>query len=193
MIHNEFQEVTMNNLSYISSSATIGKNVSIGRFCVIEDNVVLEDGVILEDYALVQSESRIGARTKVGTYCKVGHNVSIGSDCSFTSYCEIRDNCHLGSHVSMGSRCTLSANTNVGDGAIMKYAFVLADTPVLSKNNEKVSGSIGARTKFGANVTVMPGVHIGDDAEIGACSQVRHNVPNGQIWFGNPAKYLRDS
>ena len=41
--------------------------------------------------------------------------------------------------------------------------------------------------KIGANVTVMPGVTIHRNAVIGACSQVRHDVPEGETWFGNPA------
>ena len=183
----------MNSICHVSDSAVLGEGVRIGRFCVVEDGVILGDHVVLEDFALVQAGSRIGARTKVGTYCKVGQNVVIGSDCSFTSFCEIRDNCRLGDHVGMGSRCTLSANTVVGSGTIMKYAFVVTDTPVLSKNSEKVVGNIGERARFGANVTIMPGVSIGNDVEIGACSQVRHDVPDGQVWFGNPARYFRDS
>ena len=42
--------------------------------------------------------------------------------------------------------------------------------------------------KFGANVTVMPGLCIGPNATIGACSQVRHDVPKDETWYGNPAQ-----
>jgi acetyltransferase-like isoleucine patch superfamily enzyme len=37
----------------------------------------------------------------------------------------------------------------------------------------------------------MPGLVIGRYAEIGACSQVRHNVPDNEIWYGNPAKFYK--
>lgn len=36
----------------------------------------------------------------------------------------------------------------------------------------------------------MPGVHIEDDAIIGAGSVVTHDVPTGEVWAGNPAHYL---
>lgn len=177
--------------TYISPTATLGNNVRIGHFVVIEDNVAIGDDAIIEDFALIQSGARIGQSTKIGTYCKVGRNVVIGDHGSFTSYCEIRDNCVLGHKVSMGSRCTLSAGTRVDDGVIMKYGFVVTDTPVLLRNNEKTVGQLGARSRYGANVVLMPGVSVGENSEIGACSQVRCDVPDNEVWYGNPAKFYR--
>jgi UDP-2-acetamido-3-amino-2,3-dideoxy-glucuronate N-acetyltransferase len=178
--------------SFISPLATLGSDVRIGRFCIVEDGVELADGVVLEDYAMVQAGSRIGARTKIGTYTKVGRGVRIGADCSFTSFCEIRDQCQLGDRVLMGSRGTLSAGTVVEDEVVMKYAFVVTDTPDLLKNNEKSPGRLKRKSRFGASVVIMPSVTIGENAEIGACSQVRKDVPDNQVWFGTPAKYYRE-
>ncbi|MFL6625285.1 MAG: hypothetical protein ACJ8IK_02145 [Burkholderiaceae bacterium] len=178
--------------SYVSPNATLGAGVTIGRFCIVEDGVTLADGVVLEDYAMVQAGARIGARTKIGTYTKIGRDVRIGEDCSFTSFCEIRDRCDLGDRVLMGSRGTLSAGTVVEDEVVMKYAFVVTDTPDLQKNNEKSVGRLKRKSRFGASVVIMPSVTIGENAEIGACSQVRKDVPDNEVWFGTPAKYYRD-
>ena len=178
--------------SFVSPQAILGADVKIGRFCIVEDGVELADGVVLEDYAMVLAGARIGARTKIGTYTKIGREVRIGADCSFTSFCEIRDNCELGDRVLMGSRGTLSAGTVVEDEVVMKYAFVVTDTPDLQKNNEKSVGRLKRKSRFGASVVIMPSVVIGENAEIGACSQVRKDVPDNQVWFGTPAKYYRD-
>jgi acetyltransferase-like isoleucine patch superfamily enzyme len=181
------------NGSLVSERAQLGRNVRIGRFCIVEDGVELADDVVLEDYAMVLAGARIGPRTKIGTYTKIGRKVSIGADCSFTSFCEIRDDCQLGDRVLMGSRGTLSAGTIVEDEVVMKYAFVVTDTPDLRKNNEKSVGRLKRRSRFGASVVIMPSVTIGENAEIGACSQVRKDVPDNQVWFGTPAKYYRES
>ena len=37
---------------------------------------------------------------------------------------------------------------------------------------------------------VLPGVTIGKNAVIGAQSLVSKNIPNGEIWAGNPAKMI---
>jgi acetyltransferase-like isoleucine patch superfamily enzyme len=181
----------MDNFSLISEKATVPASVRIGRFCLVEDDVVLGGDVVLEDYAMVLRGARIGAGTKVGTYTKVGKDVVIGSRCSFTSFCEIRDGCRLGDNVVMGSRGTLSAGTVVEDDVVMKYAFVVTDTPDLTRNDQKVTGVLKRGSRFGASVVIMPGVCIGANAEIGANSQVRKDVPDNEVWFGTPARFYR--
>jgi len=92
----------------------------------------------------------------------------------------------------MGSRCTLSSGTIVEDDVIIKYGFVAADTPVLAENEKKATCTLKRGSRYGANVTVMPAVTVGSNSEIGACSQVRIDVPDGEVWFGSPARYFRD-
>jgi UDP-2-acetamido-3-amino-2,3-dideoxy-glucuronate N-acetyltransferase len=178
-------------MSYVSKSANVHETVKIGRFCIIEDGAVLEQGVTLGDYVLVQCNANIGKNTKINSYTKVGAEATIGENCNFTCYCEIREKCKLGNNVTMGSRCTLSAGTVIEDNVVMKYSFVVTDTPDLNKNNEKQTGYIKAGAKFGASVVIMPNVTIGRNAEIGACSQVRKSVPDDEVWFGIPAKFYR--
>jgi acetyltransferase-like isoleucine patch superfamily enzyme len=148
--------------SVISEKAKIGENVKIGHFCIIEDDVIIGDNTTI-----------------------------IGSNCKFTAYCEIRDNVKVGNGTTFGSRCTISANGIIGDNVTIKYGFVLTDTPVLEKGDEKIVGYIGDNTLIGANVTLMPGFNIGKNATIGACSQVRNNVGDNEIWFGSPAKLFK--
>jgi putative colanic acid biosynthesis acetyltransferase WcaF len=51
--------------------------------------------------------------------------------------------------------------------------------------------TIGARAFLGARTFVMPGVTIGDDCIIGACSVVTKDTPSGMICCGNPCRVVR--
>lgn len=159
--------------SVISKKAKIGVNVKIGHFCIVEDG------------------ASIGDNSDLGDYCIVRKNAKIGSHCKFTAYCEIRQNVVIGDRTTMGSRCTISANALIGKDVVIKYGFVLTDTPKLSENEKKTVGEIGDGVLIGANVTIMPGVSIGQKALIGANSQVRTNVPKREVWYGVPAKYFK--
>ena len=175
----------------IEKGVVVGDNVIVENFVLLRSNVRLDDRVSVGEYSTVQSGSKIGTGTKIGTYTKVGQNVIMGENCKFTSFCEIRDDCRLGNNVSMGSRGTLSASTTVEDDVVMKYSFVVTDTPVLGKEKDKIVGTLKRGSRFGANVTIMPGVNIGENSEIGACSQVRNNVPDNEVWYGNPAHFFK--
>ena len=157
----------------ISDKATLGENTEIHPLALVEENVV------------------IGRDTKIGPFCIIRKGATIGNGCKFTAYCEIRENVRIGNRTSFGSRCTISANGVVGSDVAVKYSFVLTDTPNLEEDGEKIVGSIGDGALIGANVTLMPGFSIGKNAIIGACSQVRSNVGDNEIWYGNPAKLFK--
>ena len=91
----------------------------------------------------------------------------------------------------MGSRCTISANAIIGSNVVIKYGFVLTDTPDLENGSFKSVKGIGNNTLIGANVTLMPGFAIGENCIIGACSQVRKNVPDNEVWIGSPAQFFK--
>jgi acetyltransferase-like isoleucine patch superfamily enzyme len=57
---------------------------------------------------------------------------------------------------------------------------------------ECAGGAIVRRlARIGANVTVLPGVEIGEGALIGAGSVVLANVPAGMVAVGNPARVIK--
>lgn len=74
----------------------------------------------------------------------------------------IGDDVQIGSHVSIYSESTI-------DG-------------------KKGRVEIGKGAKIGTHSTVMPGVKIGEYATVGAHSLVNRNIPEGETWFGVPAK-----
>lgn len=51
---------------------------------------------------------------------------------------------------------------------------------------------VGNNVWFGANVSVLPGVTIGDNTIIGAGSVVNKDIPSGVIAVGNPCRVIRE-
>lgn len=49
---------------------------------------------------------------------------------------------------------------------------------------------IGNNCFIGIRSTILPGVSIGDNCIIGAGSVVTKNVPDGEVWAGNPARFI---
>lgn len=140
--------------------------------------------------AIVGKNVKFGENIKLGPFVVVDDDVEMGNNVQMKAFCEIRGGSKIGNNVSLGSRCTLANDTIIDDDVIIKYGCVFTDTPKLSEK-KRTPCHIKSGSKFGANVTIMPGITIGQNAEIGACSQVRHDVPDDEIWIGNPAKFFK--
>ena len=118
----------------------------------------------------------------------------IGKDASLT----IGDNvgisgaaivCHerisIGSHVEIGMNCVIY-DTDFHDLDYRRRAMIPEDySGVVSK-----PVTIGDHVFIGAHSTILKGVTIGDKAIIGAGSVVAKSVPAGEIWAGNPARFI---
>ena len=51
--------------------------------------------------------------------------------------------------------------------------------------------SVGRNTWFGANVTVLPGVTIGEDCVVGANTLVTTDIPDKSLVLGSPGRVVR--
>lgn len=51
--------------------------------------------------------------------------------------------------------------------------------------------TIGNRVFIGAGTVVLPGVNIGNDVIIGANSTVTKDIPDGCVYAGNPARFIK--
>ena len=89
--------------------------------------------------------------------------------------------------IRVGKQCAIGPNCYITDHDHgTKLELPPLAQPLVSKPTQ-----IGDRVWLGANVTVLKGVTIGNDAVIGAGSVVTKNIPEGAIAVGVPAKVTR--
>ena len=87
----------------------------------------------------------------------------------------------LGDGVMIGPNCSLiTVGHPVNDHEMRRGGWEIAK-PI----------SVGANTWFGANVTVMPGVTIGENCVIGACALVTRDIPDNSLVLGQPGRVVR--
>ena len=90
---------------------------------------------------------------------------------------------------------TIGDNVKIGGGVcIYDTDFHSLDSEVRLNGDTDIKSKpvvIGKRVFVGGHSIILKGVSIGDDAVIGAGSVVAKNVPSGEIWAGNPAKFIR--
>lgn len=117
------------------------------------------------------------------TYFRYPSKIFIGNDTSINRGCELYC-AHLaeGGTITIGNNCALGPNVKILAGG---HDYSTLEIPV-------VAGPvlIDDHVWIGANVTVLPGVHIGEGAVIGAGALVSRDIPAYVIAVGCPAKVI---
>lgn len=92
----------------------------------------------------------------------------------------------IGNNVMIGGGCTIVDS----DFHTMDYSkwFSPKDKELM----ERKEVQIGDNVFLGANCFILKGVHIGNGAVLAAGSVVTKNIPENQIWGGNPAKFIKN-
>jgi len=120
---------------------------------------------------------------------EIGDDVSIGSHAVVEHHVRIAHGCRIHSNAFIPEYSVLEAGAWVGPNVVLTNAVY----PLGHGSKENLRGPIlreGA--KVGANATVLPGIVIGRDALVGAGAVVVHDVPDGKVVVGNPARIVRD-
>ena len=94
-------------------------------------------------------------------------------------------------HISIGKNVNIGGGTKILDSDFhsLKYSLREKDGTEIHVNSLPITIKDGVF--IGANVTIIKGVTIGEEAVIGIASVVTKNVPAGEIWAGNPARFIR--
>lgn len=107
-------------------------------------------------------------------------------------------NITLGKRVFINSGCTFQDQGGVviGDDSLIGHNTVLATlnhdlAPNRRADMHPAPVVIGRNVWIGSNVTVLPGVTIGDNAVVAAASVVTKDVPENSVVVGAPARVVR--
>ena len=109
-----------------------------------------------------------------------GKNISLGKRVFINSGCRFQDQ----GGIAIGDDCLIGHNAVIAtlhhDIHPGRRADLIPSRVVIERN-----------VWLGANVTVLPGVTIGEDSVIGAGSVVTRNIPARTIAVGSPARVVR--
>lgn len=115
-------------------------------------------------------------------YCDYGFHISVGDHFYTNHNCTILDGAKVrfGDYVFIAPNCVFSTAGHAIDAAQRDKGLEIA-LPI----------TVGSHVWIGANVSVLPGVTIGDNTIIGAGSVVTKDIPSGVVAVGNPCRVLR--
>lgn len=113
-----------------------------------------------------------GINTYWGDNCYSNFNLTLVDDAEI----------HIGDYVMFGPGVTLCTVGHPIEPSLRYPKIAQFGIPI----------TIGNGVWIGANVTVMPGVSIGDNTVIGAGSLILKDIPANCVAFGSPCKVIRE-
>lgn len=132
--------------------------------------------------------------TRIWQFCVIFPNCEIGDNCNICA------NVLIENEVKIGNNVTIKSGVQVWDGVEIEDNVFIGPNVTFTNDCYPKSGNhnyIMLKTKIcngasiGANSTILPGITIGKGSLIGAGSVVVKDVPDGELWLGNPARFIR--
>lgn len=184
------KEAVIGNNVYIGPYTVIGK-CKIGDDCVIDSNVRIYDGVVLGERCEIKAGAVLGGagfgfekdeqgnrfrfpqvgRLLIGNDVEVGANTCIDrgalSDTIIGDYTKINNLCHI------------AHNNRIGRNVVITGCVNISGSNVIDDN-----------VWIAPNASIRGFVHLGEGCTVGMGAVVTKDIPDGEIWVGNPAKQM---
>lgn len=202
----------------IASSAKIDDSAYIGPGCVVADDVRIGPRTVLEGNNFIGANCAIAAdahlfpnvvlypRTQLGLRVRIHAGTVIGSDgfgyvldqgvhrkVPQIGHVLIHDDVEIGANVTV-DRGALGP-TVIGRGSKIDNLVQIAHNVVIGENCLVIAqAGIAGSTRLG-NYVILAGqvglaghLKLGDRVTVAAQSGVMHDIPDGEKWFGTPAR-----
>lgn len=141
----------------------------------------------------VSADATIGARTRVWQFAVIIGNVQIGSDCNICAHTLIEEGARIGDRVTLKSGVYVWSGVTLEDDVFCGPNATFTNDP---RPRSRIKPEAFAQTRvcsgasLGAGSVILPGVTIGRNALVGAGAVVTKDIPEGEVWAGNPARRL---
>jgi UDP-2-acetamido-3-amino-2,3-dideoxy-glucuronate N-acetyltransferase len=151
--------------------------------CRIADDVVLGKDVQIHAFVNLYG-CTIGNGTRLGTFVEIQKGATVGAHCKISSHTFVCE------------------GVAIGDGVFVGHGVMFTNTILPRATNETgglqteadwemVRTIVEDRVSIGSGSVILCGITLGRDAVIGAGAVVTKDVPAGEVWVGNPARFLR--
>ncbi|WP_288084701.1 acyltransferase [Xylanibacter rodentium] len=138
--------------------------------------------------------ANIGEGTNIWQFCVVFPKARIGRNCNICANVLIENDVVIGDNVTVKSGVQLWDGLEIEDNVFIgpNVTFTNDLFPRSKVYPEKFERTVIKRgASIGANSTIIAGHTIGKNAMIGAGSIVTKDIPDNELWFGTPAKFVK--
>ena len=179
----------------VEKNVTIGKNVIIEDFCIIGKypgqssfkNTNIGNDSIIRSGTYIYNGNKIGINFSTGNKVNIREDNIIKDNVSIGTLTNIEHNIFIGNNVRIHSQAFIPEFSKIEDNAWIGPNVVLTNALYPNNKNSKKNlkgPKICVNAKIGANVTILPGLTIGENSLVGAGSIITKDVPDNVVVIG---------
>jgi len=166
-----FSQVELQSMGFRS----LGKEVKISR----STKLYSPEYISISDFSIVDE------------FCILSGNLTIGRNVHIAHGCRViagREGVLMDDFSGLAFGVTVFAQSDDYSG----HALTNPTVPMEYRSIQRARVELGRHTIVGANSVVFPGVIMGEGSSIGACSMVTKSTEAWGIYFGVPAKRIKN-
>ena len=184
----------------------ISKKAVVAKSAIIRGAVIIEDGVKVFDHAVIQGpayigknciiannslvrESHLGEGSVAGFGTEIARSFLGNGVWTHTNY--VGDSV-IGSNSSFGSG-TVTGNLRLDEKNIAVNVGNSDEPTRVDCGTNKLGAIIGENVRVGINVSLMPGVRVGNNCFIGAGITVWQDIPDNKFVYGKWELAMKDN
>ncbi len=176
------QDTVIHPNTFLRGATRIGENCEIGPNTIATDCIVGNNCKIL---AAVMEKAIVEDDVDMGPFVRLRKGAHLGAHVHMGNFGEVKDS-YLGEGTKMGhfsyiGNATIGKDVNIGAGTVTcNY-----------DGRHKHPTVIGDNVFIGSDTMLVAPLTIGKNASTGAGAVVTHDVPEGEVVIGVPARPLR--
>lgn len=199
----------------VSPGAKLGAGVSVGAFTIVHDNVEIGDGSSIGSHCVIghpapRAEGRpllIGAHANIRSHSVfyegstfreqlvTGHGVTVregteaGLNFQVGSLGDIQGTCRIGDYVRLHSNVHVGQHSTIGS-FVWIFPYVVLTNDPHPPSDVRLGVTLHDYAAVATMSVILPGVHVGTGALVGAHSSVNRDVDAHTVVAGVPAKRI---
>ncbi|MFN8524722.1 MAG: acyltransferase [Chloroflexota bacterium] len=153
----------------------------------------LGTNVRISDKAAIYNADQIeiGSNSRIDDFCVVSGRVSIGRNVHIAVFCNVAggsEGVTLEDFAGLAYGCHVFSQSDDYSGRTLTNPTV----PAKFKRETKRAVHIGRHCIVGTGSLVFPGVRLAEGTSVGALSMVTKSTEEWSVYFGSPAKKIKD-
>jgi len=132
----------------------------------------------------------LGNGSRAWQPCHLGKDLKIGEEVNIGALS------HIGNQVKIGNDSRIQGSVYIADQTIIGKSCFLGPGTVITNDKYPPSNgkwspvTIEDEVIIGASATLVAGVKLSHRCVIGAGAVITTDIPNEEVWAGNPAKFM---